>query len=281
MRGHGRTCWPKISRSARRPDAFNSEGQDWDLPPFVPWKLRAAGYQPLVETIRATLRHAGGLRIDHVMGLFRLWWIARGQKPSQGVYIRYPADDLLGIVMLESHRAGAYIVGEDLGTVEPGVRERLAYHRILSCRLLWFEPTPPAKYPPFSMAAVTTHDLPTIAGLWTGSDLEAQEAIGLPRNDEMCKLRLHLADMLKVTPDAPAVEVIEKAYGRLAEASSILMTATLEDAQASQQRPNMPGTIDQWPNWSLALPQSLEAMETSELPRRIARALAKESPTAL
>lgn len=257
------------------PDAFNSVGQDWDLPPFVPWKLRAAGYQPLVETIRATLRHAGGLRIDHVMGLFRLWWIPRGQKPSQGVYIRYPADDLLGIVMLESHRAGAYIVGEDLGTVEPGVRERLACHQILSSRLLWFEPTPPAKYPPLSMAAVTTHDLPTIAGLWTGSDLDAQEAIGLPRNEETGRLRLHLADMLGVTQDAPVEEVIEKAYGLLAEAPSMLLAATLEDAQAVQQRPNMPGTVDQWPNWSLALPQSLEAMETSELPRRIARALAK------
>ena len=256
------------------PDAFNPDGQNWALPPFVPRKLRAAGYRPFIETIRATLRHAGGLRIDHVMGLFRLWWIPEGQEPSQGCYVRYPADDLLGILMLESHRAGAFVVGEDLGTVEPGVRQRLARHHILSCRLLWFEPTPPANYPQLAMAAVTTHDLPTIAGLWTGSDLAAQAALGWSRNDEMCRLRQHLGEMLGVAQNAPVEEVIEKAYALLAEAPSLLLTATLEDAQAVQERPNMPGTITEWPNWSLALPQTLETLETAELPRRIARSLA-------
>jgi 4-alpha-glucanotransferase len=255
------------------PDAFNGEGQDWQLPPLVPAKLRAAGYEPFIQTLRAALRHAGGLRIDHVMGLFRLWWVPRGEHPKHGWYVRYPADEMLGIVALESQRAGAVIVGEDLGTVEPGVRERLSAWRILSCRLLWFEPRPPAQYPPLSMAAVTTHDLPTIAGLWSRADIAAHQAIGLPQSEELERLRHHLGEMLGLAETAPVEEVIEKAYRELANAASILKVATLEDAQAVWERPNMPGTIAQWPNWSLALPQSLEEMEVAELPRRIAAAL--------
>jgi len=255
------------------PDAFNADGQDWQLPPFVPAKLRAAAYEPFIETIRATLRHAGGLRIDHVMGLFRLWWIPNGQHPRQGWYVRYPADDLLGIVALESHRAGAFIVGEDLGNVEPGVRERLALRGVLSCRLLWFETLPPAEYPEFSLATVTTHDLPTIAGLWSGSDEAAQRSIGLTVGNEMRQLRDRLREMLGVESDVSAAEVVEAAYRHLAQSPSRIITATLEDAQAMVERPNMPGTIEQWPNWSLVLPQDIETMMDAVLPRRIAAAL--------
>jgi 4-alpha-glucanotransferase len=257
------------------PDAFNAEGQNWALPPFVPERLRAAAYEPFIQTIRAALRHAGGLRIDHVMGLFRLWWIPAGHKAAEGVYVRYPADDLLGIIALESHRAGAVVIGEDLGTVEPGVRERLAERQVLSVRLLWFEERPPAEYPRLSLAAVTTHDLPTIAGLWSGADLAAQQKIGMPENQEMPKLRQRLAELLGVADDAPVEEVIEKAYGALGGAASTLVTATLEDAQAVSERPNMPGTTRQWPNWSLALPADIETMAAAELPRRIARALGR------
>src|SRR5581483_12268989 len=153
------------------PDFYNRQGQDWGLPPFVPRALRAAGYEPFIESIRATLRHAGGLRIDHVMGLFRLFWIPRGMEPSRGTYVRYPSEELLAILALESQRAGAFVVGEDLGTVEEGVRERLAALAILSYRLLWFEADPPAAFPRQALAAITTHDLPTIAGLWSGADL--------------------------------------------------------------------------------------------------------------
>ena len=260
------------------PDAFNATGQDWQLPPFAPARLRAAAYEPFIQTIRATLRHAGGLRIDHVMGLFRLWWIPNGQDPRKGWYVRYPADDLLGIVALESHRAGAFIVGEDLGTVEPGVRERLAARRVLSCRLLWFEPHPPAEYPDLSMASVTTHDLPTIAGLWSGADEAAQRSIGMTVGSEMSQLRDHLRELLGLESQASVAEVIEAAYRRLAQAPSRIITATLEDAQAMPQRPNMPGTVEQWPNWSLALPQDIETMVDAELPRRIASALGRAYP---
>ena len=121
------------------PDEFNTRGQDWGLPPFVPDKLRAAGYGPFAQTIRACLRHAGGLRIDHAMGFFRLFWIPVGAEPKDGVYVRNHAADLLAIVALESQRAQAVIVGEDLGTVEDDVRDQLAAKQILSYRSMWFE----------------------------------------------------------------------------------------------------------------------------------------------
>src|SRR4029077_20915295 len=139
------------------PDEYNTKGQDWGLPPLIPWKLRRAGYQPFIETIRATLRHAGGLRIDHVMGLFRLFWIPRALGAKRGTYVRSRAEELLAIVALESERASAFIIGEDLGTVEPGVRERLAAARMLSYRLLYFEPEAPARFPELALASVSTH----------------------------------------------------------------------------------------------------------------------------
>ena len=252
------------------PDMFNARGQDWGLPPFVPHKLRAAGYQPFVHTIRAALRHAGGLRIDHVMALFRLYWIPAGLNPRQGAYVRYRADEMLAIVALESHRAGAFIVGEDLGNVEPGVRERLAEQRILSYRLLWFEERPPADYPQLAMAAVTTHDLPTIAGLWNGSDQQCQKT---PADEGICKMRRMHRNLLRIEGDMPTEDVIEATYRRLAESPSLFLIATLEDALAVRERPNMPGTTTEWPNWSLALPGGIPALEQSPLAQRIAQAL--------
>ena len=180
------------------PDVYNTQGQDWGLPPFVPHKLRAAGYEPFVQTIRAALRHAGALRIDHVMGLFRLFWIPWGFGPKRGAFVRYRPDEMLAILALESHRAGAYVVGEDLGTVEDGVREQLLAHSVLSYRLLWFEDEPPASYPRTAMVAATTHDLPTIAGLWSGTDLADQHRLGLKPSDEAVKeMRDRLAEMTR------------------------------------------------------------------------------------
>lgn len=262
------------------PDLFNPDGQDWALPPFVPHKLQAAGYEPFIQTIRASLRHGKGLRIDHVMGLFRLYWIPHGFGPQRGTYVRYPADDLLGIVALESSRAGAFVVGEDLGTVEPAVRDDLREHQILSFRLLWFEKKPPAAYPQLAMAAATTHDLATVAGLWTGADWQEQQALGVGSEESMRNLREHLGKLIDVSPAASTAQAIEAAYGRLAEAPSLLLAATLEDALAVEVRPNVPGTTgERRPNWSIPLPGGIEALEAAELPRRIAAAL-ERSPTA-
>jgi 4-alpha-glucanotransferase len=134
------------------PDEFNTGGQDWGLPPFIPHKLRAAAYDPFIRTIRATLGHAGGLRIDHVLGLFRLFWVPEGLGAVKGAYVRYNADELLAIVALESCRARAFVVGEDLGTVEEGVREKLQSMGMLSYRVLWFESEAPETNPEMALA---------------------------------------------------------------------------------------------------------------------------------
>jgi 4-alpha-glucanotransferase len=255
------------------PDQFNQQGQDWGLPPFVPWRLRQVGYRPFIESIRATIAAGGGLRIDHVMGLFRLWWIPRGAPATEGGYVRYPAEDLLDIVALESVRAEAAVVGEDLGTVEPGVREAMEAANVLSYRLLWFEDEQPAQWPEPALAAITTHDLPTVAGLWTGADLQDQVASGLPEDKQSAReLRDKLADAANLPADASPQAAIEGAYQALAAAPSQLMTATLEDALAVEKRPNIPGTTDR-PNWSVALPVPIEELENAPAVGAIAGAL--------
>jgi 4-alpha-glucanotransferase len=258
------------------PDEFNTQGQDWGLPPFVPRKLRAAGYAPFIETIRACVRQAGGLRIDHVIGLFRLFWSPAGMPATDGAYVRSAATDLLAIVAIESQRAKAFIVGEDLGTVEEDARAALMARNILSYRLLWFEKTAPAKYPRQALAAVTTHDLPTVAGLWTGSDLQAQKSIGVSPNEKGTRdIRARVRRLTSATDRTPLAAVIVRVHEALAAAPSRIVTATLDDAMAVEERPNMPATTGEWPNWSLALPQPIETLERSALPRRIAAALGK------
>ncbi|HVU85992.1 MAG TPA: 4-alpha-glucanotransferase [Pirellulales bacterium] len=262
------------------PDMYNTQGQNWGIPPWAPRLLKQARYEPFIQTIRALLRHAGGLRIDHVMGLFRLFWIPRGKPPVEGTYVEYPAEDLLNIVALESHRSGAFVVGEDLGTVGKNVRRMLADARILSNRLLWFESHPPSEYPRLALAAVTTHDLPTIAGLWTGSDLAAQEALDLrPNVEATTAIRDRLREMTGLSETASAPDVVRATYRLLAGAPSRIVTATLEDALAVEKRPNMPATIDEWPNWRIPLPQPLETLLESPLARDIAAALSGRSST--
>lgn len=256
------------------PDAFNSQGQDWGSPPLVPWRLRLADYEPFIQSIRATMAGTGGLRIDHVMGLFRLWWVPRDQSPADGAYVRYPAEDLLDIVALESHRAQALVVGEDLGTVEDGVREAMAEHAILSYRLLWFEDDDPAEWPATAMAAVTTHDLPTVAGLWSGADLTEQREHGTGTDEELERGRASLLSHLDaIADDATPAEAVEHAHELLARAPSTLLSATLEDAVAEERRPNMPGTTDR-PNWSLPLPVLVEDLGSHPVLRSVARILA-------
>jgi 4-alpha-glucanotransferase len=260
------------------PDIFNAQGQSWGSPPFAPWRLRAANYVPFIEAIRATMARGGGIRIDHVMGLFRLWWIPEGRPPQDGAYVRYPADDLLDIVALESHRARSIVVGEDLGTVEPGVREALAEHAMLSYRLLWFERDEPAGWPEPAMAAITTHDLPTIAGLWSGTDLEDQVAhVPTPRA-ALERDRTALLTRLP-QPEGGLDDVIVAAHRRLAEAPCLLLSATLEDAVGQQPRPNMPGTSTR-PNWSIPLPVLIDDLPSHPGATAVADVLrAAVSPT--
>jgi 4-alpha-glucanotransferase len=209
-----------------------------------------------------------------------LYWIPDGCTPADGAYVRYPYWDLLNILALEASRAGAYVVGEDLGTVEDQVRSELAERRVLSYRLWWFEPNPPKQWPTQALGAVTTHDLPTIAGVWNGTDLEMQRRLELaPNEGAAMALRRRLVEGTGVDETAPVEEVIAATYERLAEAPCLLLTATLEDAAAVEERPNMPGTTDEWPNWSLALPQPLDDLEQAPLPAVIANRLAgRRSP---
>ncbi len=252
------------------PDLFNTQGQNWGLPPFVPHKLMLARYEPFVDIVRAALRHAGGLRIDHVIGLFRSFWIPYGFAAAEGDFVRYPVDDLLAILVLESQRAGAVIIGEDLGTVEPGVREKLAAHDILSYALLYFERGQPAGYPPKSLASVSTHDLPTLAGLCSGSDLVEQQRLSLgPSTAEERSLREHLQALAGLTPDASIDEVILKVHAALAPARSMLVAASLEDALCVAQRPNIPNTTTgQRPNWSRARPRAPRRFRQAAANRR-------------
>jgi len=258
------------------PDEFNTLGQDWGLPPFDPWRLRAVSYRPFVETVRSAFRHAGGLRLDHVMGLFRLFWVPTGAGPGEGTYVRYPGTELLDIVALESHRAQAWVVGEDLGTVEDEVRGELAARDVLSYRLFWFEEGDPRTYPTKALAAVTTHDLPTVAGLWSGADLAAQQDAGMAPNTEgTAAMRARVGRVAGAGDDASVDEVVAGVYKALARASSLLVTAGIDDALGIVERPNMPGTVDEWPNWSIALPVSIEEIKVDPRPRAIADVLSR------
>ena len=274
-------CWQPLLAAASLgvpPDRFNRAGQTWGLPPFVPARLRLAGYVPFAETMRAVLRHCGGVRIDHILGLFRQWWIPDGAEPQEGAYVRQPTDELLAVLAIESHRAGAIVIGEDLGTVPTGVRPRLAAARVLSTRLVYFEQRPPARWPRLSLAAVSTHDLPTLAGTWTGSDADDRADAGLePERRELAGLRQRLERAGGLPANAALTDTLLAVHGALAAAPSVLALASLEDATLDPRRPNMPGaTREQRDNWSHALPLTLEQLERDGLVRRLAEVMARD-----
>ena len=260
------------------PDMLGPDGQDWGLPPFVPDRLRAADYRPYIETLRSGLRHAGGLRIDHAAGLFRGWWVPAGRRAAEGAYVRYRSDELLAILALESVRAGAWIVGEDLGTLEEGVRERLAERSILSMRVVYFEDEPPAAFPRRAMALLTTHDLPTVAGVWSGSDLADQARAGVvPDPAALAMLRGRLGAVTGLAAGAAPREVILAAYAALAAAPSAVIAATLEDALAVEERVNLPGTVaPQRANWSVSLPLTIEELRADPWVARLAATLGRD-----
>ena len=222
------------------PDAFNTDGQEWGISPFIPWKLRAALYEPFIHTIRAAMRGVQGLRIDHVMGLFRQYWVPAGGSARDGAYVRYPAEELLAIICLEATRAGAFVVGEDLGTVEPEVREALAACGVAGTKVLWFETLPPAHWPTEALATITTHDLPTIA-----------EVFARPADDP---LRQHLT---AASPAATtAAEATAMAHEALLASPSALRLLASDDLAGALHQPNVPGTVGP-PNWCRRLPVSV------------------------
>lgn len=244
------------ARVGAPPDDFAADGQDWGLPPSIPHLMRQDGYETFARTIRAALRHGAGIRIDHVLGLFRLFWIAPGGSARDGAYVRYPADDLLSVLAIESERAGAFVIGEDLGTVEDGVRDDLAQIGVLSTRLVYFEDTGPSQWPPNVGGAVTTHDLPTIAGTWDRADARLRREAGLS-DDGTDSLRESL-ERLVGDDDHEVADVVVAAHEALAASPVELAIANLDDVLCIPERPNMPGTVDEWPNWSIAHPDLID-----------------------
>ncbi|MEZ5187329.1 MAG: 4-alpha-glucanotransferase [Microbacterium sp.] len=250
------------------PDMYNQQGQTWNQPPWLPSALAEAAYAPLRDMIRTLLRHAGALRIDHVIGLFRLWWIPEGLSPAAGTYVRYDHEAMIGVLMLEAQRAGAVLIGEDLGNVEPWVRDYLSARGILGTSVLWFEREgdgfrPPEQYRRSLLATVNTHDLPPTAGYLADEHVALRARLGLltrPVEDELADAdaeRAAMLDLLRergLIGDAPTEEqTIEALYALLTAAPSQLLGVALVDAVGERRAQNVPGTDLEYPNWQIPL----------------------------
>jgi len=253
------------------PDEFNQLGQDWSQPPWRPDQLVERAYEPFRDVVRAVLRHAGGVRIDHIIGLFRLWWIPDGATPVDGTYVHYDHEAMIGILALEAHRAEAVVVGEDLGTVEPWVRDYLAHRGVLGTSILWFEldrhggggPLPAQRWREYCLSSVTTHDLPPTAGYLAGEHVRLRERLGLltrPVVDELADDRaeqaawldeLRRAGLLGAEPDVD--EIVLALYQYLGRTPSRLLGLSLADAVGDVRTQNQPGTSDEYPNWRIPL----------------------------
>lgn len=274
------------------PDDFNHLGQDWGLPPWIPERLRDAAYQPYIRMLRANMRLAGALRVDHVMGLMRLFWVPPKKDARAGAYITYPLDDLLGILALESERNQCLVIGEDLGTVPDQVRHALADMGVLSYKLFYFERgddggyRPPDQFPRQSLVAASTHDLPTLAGFWQGADLDLRTRLNLYANDEQRaaqivsraddRARLLLAlEREGLLPEGTGVHPVSvpemtPALARavlryLARSPAMLSLVQAEDMLGETDQANLPGTVEQHPNWRRKL--SLNIEEWADDPR--------------
>ncbi|MEU3550082.1 4-alpha-glucanotransferase [Streptomyces longwoodensis] len=283
------------------PDAFNARGQDWGLPPWRPDRLAACGYAPYRSLLRALFRSAGALRIDHVMGLFRLWWVPQGEPPTQGTYVRYDAEAMLAVLVLEASRAGAMVIGEDLGTVEPGVRERLRERGVLGTSVLWFErdwtgdgrPLPPESWRADCLATATTHDLPPTAARLTGEHVELRDRLGLltrPLDVERAEAaadtaewREELARLGLLTGSGGSgsseEDEVQAVHRFLLRTPAHMVGVWLPDGVGDRRPQNLPGTWDQYPNWRLPVadaegrPVTLEEVAASPRMRALMEVL--------
>lgn len=298
-------CFGNNASVGAPPDEFNPNGQGWGLPPLRPDRLRQHHYQLFIETLRSAMRNAGALRIDHVMGLMRLFWIPAGLSARDGAYVHYAVDEMLAIVALESQRNHCMVIGEDLGTVANTMREALLRHDILSYRLLYFERqddgrfTPPAQYPGAALAAISTHDLATLAGWWAGHDLQLRVRLGLYPHENLFEkqlidralersrllLALRQADLLSTQAVADAAastalptEVMQAVHVYLAAAPSAVLMVQLEDALSVTDQINMPSTVDAHPNWRRKLPIDLASLADHAATRALTLALSAIRP---
>jgi 4-alpha-glucanotransferase len=257
------------------PDMYNQQGQNWNQPAWRPDALARAGYLPFRDMLRTILRHAGAIRIDHVIGLFRLWWIPEGFGSDEGAYVRYDHEALVGILCLEAQRAGAVVIGEDLGTVEPWVRGYLEERGVLGTSVLWFEkdgesggvaPLAPERYRRLTLATVTTHDLPPTAGYLAGEHVALRERLGLlsepapvvrqAARAERDALLARLAERGLVGPEPTEREVVEAMHRWVFQTPSVLVGVALVDAVGERRAQNQPGTEHEYPNWQVPLADS-------------------------
>jgi len=279
------------------PDGFNQRGQDWGLPPMHPRRLAAAGYQPLTDLVNANLILGGGLRIDHVMGLSRLWWIPAGAAPTQGAYVYYDAPGTLGALASAAAAAGSVVIGEDLGTVEPWLRESLAARNVLGTMMLWFErgwsnePLAPQWWRKNSLVTVSTHDLPPAAAFLCGSQVTDRLTLGLltrSEAEERAEAERTVNDWIGALVGQgllepgkhPSADAFTAAlYGYLAKTPALLIGVNLAEVAGETRSQNMPGTEHEYPNWRLPLcgadgsPVMLEDLASSEQVRVVARAV--------
>jgi 4-alpha-glucanotransferase len=253
------------------PDEFNQLGQDWSQPPWRPDQLVNKGYEPFRAMVNAILRHASGIRVDHIIGLFRLWWIPKGAAPTEGTYVRYDHEAMIGILALEAHRAEAVVVGEDLGTVEPWVRDYLARRGLLGTSILWFEldrdgdggPLPAQRWREYCLSSVTTHDLPPTAGYLAGEHVRLRAELGLltrPVEEELADDRTEQSawvDELRrvgLLGEKPGVDdTVLALYRYLGRTPSRLLGLSLADAVGEMRTQNQPGTTNEYPNWRVPL----------------------------
>jgi glycogen operon protein len=286
------------------PDPLGPQGQVWGLPPFDPHRLRADGYRSVSELLAANMRHAGALRIDHVMGLARQFWVPEGAAGADGAYVAYPLADMLGVLALESERARCLVIGEDLGTVPEGLRETLAAAGTLSYRVLPFERDgagyrPPSAYPRQAWACVATHDLAPLAGWWDGVDIDERLGLSLmtageamrshaARLDDKAALieALVRAGVIASSPDpalpldAPTAAAL---HAFIAKSPAALAIGQIEDIGGERIAVNLPGTDRERPNWRRRMATSLEGFFDQPLASGILRALratrAPDAPT--
>ncbi|GAA3520195.1 4-alpha-glucanotransferase [Actinocatenispora rupis] len=263
------------------PDAFSTAGQDWGLPPWRPDRLDATGYAAYRETLAAACALGGGLRVDHVAGLFRLWWIPPGAPATDGTYVRYDADVLLGALTLAAHRYRVAVVGEDLGTVEPEVTEALRQRHMLGCEVLWFARDdagsllPTTAWPRDAVASISTHDLPTAAGFLTGDATRVRARLGLVSPDEAARTEAERDELLTVlraerllSVGGETSEAIVALHALLARTPCRIRLAALTDVLGETRAPNLPGTTTGYPNWRIPLPLSVaELRADTRLPR--------------
>ena len=251
------------------PDAFNQQGQDWSQPPWRPDKLAETGYSAYRDLLRTVLRHAGGLRVDHIIGLFRLWWIPADEAPTAGTYVRYDHEALIGILALEAVRKNAVLVGEDLGTVEPWVRDYLRERGILGTSVLWFEydhegkPLHPEHWRELCLATVTTHDLPPTAGYLRSDHVRLRHELGLLTRDVDEEMAVDaaerqawvdvLADRGLLEPGAPVEQTVEALHRLLMWSPSRLIGVSLTDMVGDRRTQNQPGTTDEYQNWRVPM----------------------------